>query len=87
MSSKTTLTVRLGGALGKHVADAVGEEFGRYENVSEYVRDLIRRDLERAEQDRFETLRSELQLAFAEPESSYVKLDAREIIRRNEASE
>ena len=56
MPRSMTLNVRLTGALGDHVADAVGE-YGLYENVSEYVRDLIRRDHARVEQERFETLR------------------------------
>ncbi|NKI33854.1 addiction module antitoxin [Wenzhouxiangella sp. XN79A] len=83
MTEKTTLTVRLSGALSRHVADAVGEESGAYENVSEYVRDLIRRDMQRTDEERFERLKSELQLAFAQPESSYQPLSAEDIIRRN----
>ena len=52
MNKQTTLNVRIGGALSDFVAANVGDD-GSYENVSEYVRDLIRRDMEtRAE--RFE---------------------------------
>ncbi len=43
MPQKTTMTVRLGGALSDFVAANVGND-GSYENVSEYIRDLIRRD-------------------------------------------
>ena len=50
MSRTTTMTVRLSGALSDFVAANVGEN-GSYENISEYVRDLIRRDKERAEQE------------------------------------
>ncbi|TVS13964.1 MAG: addiction module antitoxin [Wenzhouxiangella sp.] len=82
MSEKTTLTVRLSGALSEHVASTVGET-GSYENVSEYIRDLIRRDKKQVEQERFERLRGELQLAFAQPDSSYEALSAAEVIRRN----
>ena len=46
MSRTTTMTVRLSGALSDFVAANVGEN-GSYENISEYVRDLIRRDMER----------------------------------------
>ena len=53
MSRTTTLTVRLSGALGDFVAANVGEN-GSYENVSEYIRDLIRRDKERAEKEAFD---------------------------------
>lgn len=87
MASKSTLTVRLSGALSKHVADAVGEESGAYENVSEYIRDLIRRDMQRSDEVRFERLKSELQLAFAQPESGYRVLGADDILRRNETAE
>ena len=50
MSQTTTMSVRISGALSEFVASNVGEN-GSYENVSEYVRDLIRRDNERAEQE------------------------------------
>ena len=49
MSRTTTMTVRLSGALSDFVAANVGEN-GSYENISEYVRDLIRRDKTRLEQ-------------------------------------
>ena len=48
MTQTTTMTVRISGALSEFVASNVGEN-GSYENISEYVRDLIRRDKERAE--------------------------------------
>ena len=82
MSRTTTMTVRLGGALSDFVAANVGED-GAYENVSEYIRDLIRRDKDRAEQQTFERLKAELAHAFAAPESSYQPLTAAEVIRRN----
>ncbi|WJJ94915.1 ribbon-helix-helix domain-containing protein [Neopusillimonas aromaticivorans] len=44
-TNTTTMTVRLSGSLSEFVATNVGE-YGDYENVSEYVRDLIRRDKE-----------------------------------------
>ena len=43
MPRTTTMTVRIGGVLSDFVASNVGDD-GSYENVSEYVRDLIRRD-------------------------------------------
>ena len=78
----TTLTVRLGGALSDFVAANVGDD-GSYENVSEYIRDLIRRDKERHEQEAFERLKAELNRAFATPESSYSPLTAADVIARN----
>lgn len=84
MSRTTTMTVRLSGALSDFVAANVGET-GAYENVSEYIRDLIRRDKERAEREAFDRLKAELTRAFATPESTYHSLTAAEVIARNKA--
>lgn len=82
MSRTMTLNVRVSGALGEFVASNVGDD-GAYENVSEYVRDLIRRDKERAEAQGFARLKAELTAAFAAPETAYEVLDAETIINRN----
>lgn len=82
MSRTTTMTVRLSGALSNFVAANVGEN-GSYENISEYVRDLIRRDKERTEAAAFDRLKAELTRAFAAPEESYKPLSAAEVIARN----
>jgi antitoxin ParD1/3/4 len=82
MARTTTMTVRLSGALSDFVAANVGEN-GSYENVSEYVRDLIRRDKERAEREAFARLKAELVHAYAAPESSYQPLTAADVIARN----
>ncbi len=76
------MTVRLSGALSDFVAANVGDN-GSYENISEYVRDLIRRDKERTEADAFDRLKAELTRAFAAPEESYKPLSAAEVIARN----
>jgi putative addiction module CopG family antidote len=76
------MTVRLSGPLSEFVAANVGED-GAYENVSEYIRDLIRRDRERVEREAFERLKAELTVAFAAPESSYDPLTAADVIARN----
>ena len=81
--AQTTMTVRLSGELSDFVARSVGDS-GSYENVSEYIRDLIRRDKERGEQQVFERLKAELSLAFAAAESSYTPLSATDIIKRNQ---
>lgn len=78
----TTLKVRLSGPLSEFVAANVGEQ-GAYENVSEYVRDLIRRDKDVEEALAFERLKAELTHAFAAPESSYKLLTAADVIARN----
>lgn len=82
MSKIVTLNVRVSGALGEHVTANVGED-GAYENVSEYVRDLIRRDKERADAEAFTRLKAELKRAFSAPDSTYRPLDAATVIKRN----
>ena len=82
MSQTTTMTVRISGAMSEFVASNVGEN-GSYENISEYVRDLIRRDKERAEREAFDRLKAELTRAFGAPEESYRPLTAAEVIARN----
>lgn len=71
--STITLTVRVSGTLSEFVAAKVGE----------YIRDLIRRDKERADQAAFEQLKAELAQAFAAPESTYQPLTAAEVMARN----
>lgn len=82
MSRTTTMTVRLSGPLSQFVAANVGEH-GPYENVSEYIRDLIRRDRERVEREAFKRLKAELTLAFAATETSYERLAAADVIARS----
>jgi antitoxin ParD1/3/4 len=80
--SSMTLNVRVTGPLGEFVAANVGDA-GSYENVSEYVRDLIRKDKERAESVLFERLKAELGVAFAAPDDTYEALTSEGIIARN----
>lgn len=82
MARTMTMTVRLSEELREFVASSVSET-GSYETVSEYVRDLIRRDKERVENAAFETLKAELQLAFSAPEASYVTITAEQFFVRH----
>ena len=82
MNKPMTLNVRISGALSEFVAASVGDH-GDYENVSEYVRELIRRDKARLEAERFTRLKAELTQAFAASEESYTALDAQTVITRN----
>ena len=81
MNKQTTLNVRISGSLSNFVAANVGDH-GAYDNVSEYVRNLIRRDKERAEAAQFQRLNAELDRAFAAPEAIYGSLDADAVIAR-----
>ena len=85
MPPTTTMTVRLSGALRDFVSANVGEN-GSYENVSEYIRDLIRCDKERSEREAFDRLKAELALAFAAPDAAYQPLSAADVIARNKAN-
>ena len=82
MTKTMTLNVRVGGTLSDFVAANVGER-GAYENVSEYVRDLIRRDMARRDDEAFQRLKAELTQAFAAPDVAYRLLDADTVIKRN----
>lgn len=74
MSRTTTMTVRPSGALREFVAAT----------VSETIRDLIRRDRERAELIAFERLKAGLTQAFAAPEANDHPLTAAAVIARNQ---
>jgi antitoxin ParD1/3/4 len=78
-----TLNVRVTGPLGEFVESRIGDN-GTYENVSEYVRDLIRQDRDRSENAEIDRLKAELAVAFAAPDESYAPLTAAEVIARNQ---
>lgn len=82
MSKATTLNVRIGGGLQAFVAERIGDS-GDYDNASEYVRDLIRRDKRLQEEATFRAKQLALQSAFAEPDSQYTTLSAETVISRN----
>ena len=69
MKRSTTITVRLGGTLSDFLSANVGED-GPYENVSEYIRDLIRRDKMRSERQAFEMRKAELIRSVAAPDDT-----------------
>ena len=82
MTRTIALNMRIGGALGEFVAAKVGDG-GAYENVSEYVRDLIRRDMALVDGEAFAQLKAELAQAFVALDSAYQPLSADTVIRRN----
>ena len=84
MASTMSLNVRVTGSLCDFVAENISDT-GNYDNVSEYIRDLIRQDKQRKEQHQFERLKAELQLAFSAPEEDYIPLTAEDIFKRNDA--
>jgi Arc/MetJ-type ribon-helix-helix transcriptional regulator len=76
------MTVRVSGALSEFIASNVGEE-GNYENVSEYIRDLICRDKERVQLGAFGRLKLERERAFAASDETFLPLTAADVIVRN----
>ncbi len=80
MPRSMTLNVRVTGPLSDFVAANVGAH-GVYENVSEYVRDLIRRDMAKQEDERFARLKAELEHAFSHSDDSFVSTDAESFLR------
>jgi putative addiction module CopG family antidote len=82
MARSLNLNVRVTGPLSEFVSAKVGDN-GAYENVSEYVRDLIRRDKDHAEREAFDRLKAELTRAFAAPDNTFEALDAETVIARN----
>lgn len=62
IEKETRLNVRVKGALAEHV-DKVTGPYGVYDNQSEYLRDLIRRDMYRRDED---DLRREIQASYAQ---------------------
>ena len=82
MSNSMTLNVRIGSSLTDYINQNIGEE-GDYDNVSEYIRDLVRQDKSKKEALDFQRLKAELQLAYHYPESDYIELTAKDVINRN----
>ena len=54
---------------------------GLYQSASEYIRDLVRRDYEREEENRGEALYEELRSGAGAPLSEFVALDVEAVIR------
>ena len=71
--------VRLSGKLKEFIEDQSGDN-GLYENASEYIRDLVRRDYEREQQKRWSTLIHTLQPGLSADTSAFVDFDPKQII-------
>ncbi len=82
MTELMNLNIRIRGSLRDFVVANIGDD-GLYDNVSEYVRDLIRKDMARAEEAAFEKKRLALQQAFALPDESYRSRSSEEVIAPN----
>ncbi len=76
-----TLNIRLNDNLSEFVQRNVGDH-GDYDNVSEFIRDLIRKEKQRQEARNFETVKRHLQEAFAEPAENAVPLNREDFFHR-----
>jgi len=74
--------VRVSGALEAHLQQQIGEG-GLYENASEYIRALIRSDLQ-TRKEAWETLQKELAPAMRADDSEFVTVTAEDVICRNQ---
>lgn len=79
--SSDSVNVRIGGPLRDHLNQQIGRS-GLYENASEYVRDLIRRDL-KDKDAAWAWLQRELEPGLRADESEFVEVSADDVIRRN----
>jgi len=73
------VNVRVGDPLRKFIEFRCGPD-GLYENASEYIRDLIRRDYEREESLRQTWLKDQLQPGMAAHEDEFIPFDVEKII-------
>jgi antitoxin ParD1/3/4 len=74
------INVRFAGPLQNFIRQRVGPS-GLYQSASEYIRDLVRRDYEREEENRGEALYEELRSGAGAPLSEFVALDVEAVIR------
>lgn len=72
-----SVNVRVSGALREHVERTASA--GDYESVSEYVRDLIRKDKAARDEAALQAVKVKLQAAFAAPRQDYQKTTADDI--------
>lgn len=77
-----SIHVRVGGPLQAHIQQQIGEN-GLYENASEYIRALIRKDLQ-GQDEAWAWLRRQLEPALRADESEFKAVSADDVIRRNQ---
>ncbi len=78
------VNVRVTGDLRNHLQQQISQ-FGLYENASEYIRDLIRRDL-KDRKAAWEWLRQEIEPGLRANENQFIKVTAADVIKRNSRS-
>lgn len=76
-----SIHVKVSGALQDHIQQQIGDG-GLYENASEYIRALIRRDLQTRD-EAWESLQKELGPAMRADDNAFVAVTADDVVRRN----
>ncbi|BCH26541.1 hypothetical protein MesoLjLc_64570 [Mesorhizobium sp. L-8-10] len=82
MTADSSIHVRVGGQLRVHLQQQIGEN-GLYENASEYIRALIRRDLQ-TRNEAWDWLRKQIEPGMRADESEFKAVSAEDVIRRNQ---
>ncbi len=82
MATDNSIHVRVGGQLQAHLQQQIGEN-GLYENASEYIRALIRRDLQ-TRNEAWDWLKRQLEPGLRAEESEFRAVSAQDVIRRNQ---
>ncbi len=80
--ASNNVNVRITGTLKSHLQQQTGPS-GLYDNASEYVRDLIRRDLQ-TRQQAWSWLQDQLEPALRADETAFTMVSANDVIARNE---
>lgn len=78
------INIRVRGELRNHLESQIGEG-GLYENASEYIRSLIRKDYQ-SSQEAWKWLADHLREAAMADESEYVEVTLEEVLERNSPS-
>ena len=75
------INVRIKGELKTHLQQQIGEN-GLYENASEYIRSLIRKDLKN-HKEAWDWLKKEIEPALRADENEFIAVSAQDVINRN----
>ncbi len=75
------INVRIKGELKTHLQQQIGEN-GLYENASEYIRSLIRKDL-KSHKEAWDWLKREIEPALRANENEFIAVSAQDVINRN----
>ncbi len=77
------INVRVTGELKNHLNQQIGD-LGLYDNASEYIRSLIRKDL-KSKSEAWEWLQKKLEAGLRADEDDYIIVSADDVIARNKA--